>query len=126
MGRTWVLDTETKGTGAHMVPLEQVTKRASAVEPVFVPRSPGGPATPARPEAPGPRVRTPHRFRIVDVQTRATLADDVSTRDAVDVLGGVRSLLDVTVYTWEPDGSRWRLLTVAEQRAMWELREIPA
>jgi hypothetical protein len=27
MGKTWVLDTETKGTGANMVPLEKVLKR---------------------------------------------------------------------------------------------------
>jgi hypothetical protein len=28
MGKTWVLDTETKGTGANMVPLEKVQKKA--------------------------------------------------------------------------------------------------
>jgi hypothetical protein len=28
MGKTWVLDTETKGTGANMVPLEKVLKKA--------------------------------------------------------------------------------------------------
>ena len=27
MGKTWVLDTETKGTGANMVPLEKVQKK---------------------------------------------------------------------------------------------------
>ena len=27
MGKVWVLDTETKGTGANMVPLEQAQKR---------------------------------------------------------------------------------------------------
>ena len=27
MGKTWVLDTETKGTGANMVPLEKVLKK---------------------------------------------------------------------------------------------------
>ena len=30
MRRTWVLDTETKGTGANMVPLEKVQKEADA------------------------------------------------------------------------------------------------
>jgi hypothetical protein len=30
MGKTWVLDTETKGTGANMVPLEKTEKRAEA------------------------------------------------------------------------------------------------
>jgi hypothetical protein len=28
MGKTWVLDTETKGTGASMVPLEKVQQRS--------------------------------------------------------------------------------------------------
>ena len=28
MGKTWILDTETKGTGANMVPLEKVQKGA--------------------------------------------------------------------------------------------------
>jgi hypothetical protein len=117
MGRTWVLDTETKGTGAHMVPLEEARRRASPVEPVFVPRPP---AAPREPELPAPKPRTPHRFRIVDVQTRQTLADGASAREAVDVLAGVRSLLDVNVYTWDDERTRWRLLTVPEQRALWE------
>jgi hypothetical protein len=117
MGRTWVLDTETKGTGAHMVPLERTTKRSSSVEPVFVPRPP---ARPREPEAPAPTVKTPHTFRIVDVQTRRTLADGASTREAVDVLRDVRSLLDVNVYTWDPERDRWRLLAVSEQRAIWD------
>jgi hypothetical protein len=30
MARTWVLDTETKGTGANMVPLEKVQEKADA------------------------------------------------------------------------------------------------
>ncbi|MGH2716254.1 MAG: hypothetical protein ACRDM7_20700 [Thermoleophilaceae bacterium] len=30
MAKTWVLDTETKGTGANMVPLENVQKKADA------------------------------------------------------------------------------------------------
>jgi hypothetical protein len=28
MGKTWILDSETKGTGANMVPLEKAQKRA--------------------------------------------------------------------------------------------------
>ena len=30
MGRTWVLDTDTKGTGANVVPLEKVQKQPDA------------------------------------------------------------------------------------------------
>ena len=30
MGKTWVLDTDTKGTGANMVPLEKVQQKAAS------------------------------------------------------------------------------------------------
>jgi hypothetical protein len=62
----------------------------------------------------------PRTFRIIDVMTRRTLADGATAREAVDVLGRVRSLVDVEVYTWDEERARWRLLTVSEQRAMWE------
>jgi hypothetical protein len=115
MSKTWVLHTETKGTGAQMVPLERTGKRTSATEPVFV-RRPGRADQP-EPAAPEPKV--PHRFRIIDVMTRQTLVDDALTREAVDALKGVRSLVDVNVYVWRED--HWRLLTLPEQRAMWDL-----
>jgi hypothetical protein len=99
-----------------MVPFERETKRSSAMEPVFVPRKP---VRPREPQAPPPR--TPREFRIIDVMTRQTLADGATAREAVDVLGGVRSLVDVEVYIWDEQRARWRLLAVSEQRAMWEL-----
>jgi hypothetical protein len=40
------------------------------------------------------------------------------------VLAGVRSSVDVTVYVWEPAAGEWRLLTMAEQRALWERRAV--
>ncbi len=110
----WVLHTETKGTGAQMVPLERATKRPSVSEPVFVPRKP----RPREQEAPKP---TPaRRFRVVDVMTRETLAEGVA-REVVDVLKDVRSIVDVNVYVWQQEQERWRMLTFAQQRAMWEL-----
>jgi hypothetical protein len=116
MGRTWVLHTETKGTGAEMVPLERVTKRPATVDPVFVPRE-------ARraPKPPAPERRSPRRFRIVDVMTREAVIDGVGAREAVDALKGIRSIVDANVYVWEEELDRWRLLSLAEQRAMWEL-----
>jgi hypothetical protein len=115
MATTWVLHTETKGTGAQMVPLERVTKRPSSSEPVFVPRD-----VPNAPESEEPKPRAPHRFRIVDVMTRQVRADDVGARAAVDALRGVRSLVDVNVYVWQEEPGRWWLLSLAEQRAMFE------
>src|SRR5919197_857914 len=115
MGRVWVLDTETKGTGAQMVPLDQVLKKPAARgEPLFVPPK----RQEREPKAPEPR--QPRRFRIVDVETRAVLADDVSARDALRALNGVRSSVDVQVYVWEPKDERWRLLTLGEQRVLWD------
>jgi hypothetical protein len=120
MAKTWVLRTDTKGTGAQMVPLESVQKRASRVEPVFVPREP---ATPAAPEPSKPRPT--HRFRIVDVVSRETLVDDASTRDTIEALRDVRSIVDVNLYVWQEDGGRWRLLSLPEQRKLFELARAP-
>ena len=116
MGRTWVLRTETKGTGAHVVPLESATERSSAVEPVFVPRKLDRPREPQAPEP-----KPARRFRIVDVMTRQALGEDASTRRTVDALKRVRSIVDVSVYTWEEADARWRLLTFGEKNTLWEL-----
>jgi hypothetical protein len=116
MGK-WVLHTETKGTGAQMVPLESVTKRSPVAEPIFVPRKP-----PPREEE-VPELRPARRFRVVDVMSREALADDASAREAMDALKDVRSIVDVNVYVWQEARDRWRMLTFAEQRAMWELAE---
>jgi hypothetical protein len=117
MGRVWVLDTETKGTGAQMVPLDKVLKKpAPRDEPLFVP--PKRRAREPKPAEP----RQPRRFRIVDVTTNAVLADRASARDALRALGDVRSIVDVHVYLWEPKAERWRLLTLEEQRTMWDRR----
>lgn len=117
MGRIWVLDTDTKGTGAQMVPLEKVQQKpVPRSEPLFVPPKP-------RPREPKPaEPRTPRRFKVVDVATRAVLADGALARETLDVLGDVRSIVDVNVSVWEPKRSRWRLLTLDEQRALWERR----
>jgi hypothetical protein len=115
MGTTWILDTETKGTGANMVPLERKQKRSTAPEPLSVPRKP----QPREPEPPKPKL--PHRFRIVDLMTQQNIVDDVGAAEAVDALRDVRSTVDVTVYVWHPERERWRRLTFSEQRSMFDL-----
>jgi hypothetical protein len=117
MSRGWVLDTETKGTGAQMVPLEKVLRRpAPRAEPLFVPPK----REPHAPEQPAPRV--PRHFRVVDVMTHEVLADGADPRATLELLAGVRSSVDVQVFVWEPEDERWRLLTLGEQRALWGLR----
>ena len=115
MSDVWVLHTETKGTGATMVPLERVTQRSVPAEPFRVPRKP----RPRPQKAPAPR--SPRRFRVVDVMTRQTVAGDAGARGAVEALRGARSIVDVDVYVWQEERNRWRMLTFPERHAMWEL-----
>ena len=115
MAKVWVLDTETKGTGAQMVPLEKTRKDAtSAIDPVVVPTPPA-----PRP-APVPAAREPRRFKVVDVLSGEALVADADLRATVDALARVRSNVDVRVYAWEPALEAWRLLTVGEQRLLWD------
>jgi hypothetical protein len=117
MGRIWVLDTETKGTGAQMVPLDNVQRRPQLTsEPFFVPPKP----KPREPKPPTPRA--PRIFKVLDVATREVLADGASARETVSALRDVRSTVDVNVSVWEPEEDRWRLLTLGEQRMLWDLR----
>lgn len=117
MGRVWVLDTETKGTGANMVPLDRVvTKPGSEASPVRVLPQP----RPPEPKAPGPR--QPREFKVVDVMTRQVLAEGADVRATVKLLEGVRSIVDVTIWVWQPEAERWRMLTLEEARSLWEYR----
>jgi hypothetical protein len=118
MGRTWILHTETKGTGAQMVPLESATKRSSAGGELVVPRKPR-----RRREPSEDRPREAHRFRIVDLVTGETLVDRAETAEAVGVLRGLRSPVDVNIYVWREKPGRWRLLTLEEKRVLWGLRD---
>jgi hypothetical protein len=121
MGRkVWVLETSTKGTGANMVPLERVLESPSSTStPLYVPPKRSRPAPASEPET-----RAPRRFKIVDLLSRQVLGEDVSTRETIEVLRGVRSVVDVNLYVWEPGHDRWRLLTNPEQGAMWELSKL--
>lgn len=117
MARTWVLDTETKGTGAEMVPLEKVLRRdAPSSERISVARRRGQ----RRRQA--PEARPPLRFRVVDVMTHEVVADGADTRATVEALRRVRSIVDVLIQVWDDSAGRWRLITHRDQVALWELR----
>jgi hypothetical protein len=120
MAKTWILDTETKGTGANMVPLEKALEKRSAEQDLAVvtleaPPAPPRPAEPVEPPA-------PLSFRIVDVRSSLPLAEDVDARAAVEVLEGLSSVVDVRIYVWARLTGRWRLLTLEEQKTMWGFR----
>jgi hypothetical protein len=116
MGKAWVLDTETKGTGAQMVPLEKVLR-----EPTGKPAR--RPVPPARPKpTPEPEPAKPRRFKVVDVMTREVLAEGAGTRTTVELLNDIRSIVDVVIYVWSDRAEEWQLLTLAESKMLWKLR----
>ncbi|MBV9807562.1 MAG: hypothetical protein JO286_10295 [Solirubrobacterales bacterium] len=116
MSKVWVLDTETKGTGANMVPLERVLRKGSSAVPGFM-------LPELKPPAPAPaEPRAPRQFKVIDVLTRQVLAEGTEARATIHVLEGVRSIVDVTIWVWEPEGERWRMLTLEEARSLWEYR----
>jgi hypothetical protein len=125
MTKSWVLDTDTKGTGAEMVPLEKLLerKRARPDAPATARRRPGKPAErPAKPEQP----RQPRRFKVVDVMTREVVAEDADARATVEALRGFRSMVDVNVSVWDREAHGYRLLTLGEQTRLWRLRHAAA
>jgi hypothetical protein len=65
MGKVWVLDTETKGTGAHVVPLEKVLRQPEA--PVE-----GRAKPPKRAPTADSRRRTTRRKRAAEPERTAT------------------------------------------------------
>jgi hypothetical protein len=120
VGKTYVLDTATKGTGASVVPLDReraAPAERSSTEPIFPIRR-----LPPKPK-PEPAPRAPRAFRVVDVVTRATLAEGIDTRATLELLRGLRSIVDVHISVHQPDSDTWRLLSLGEQRALWDARE---
>jgi hypothetical protein len=118
MGKVWVLDTETKGTGAEMVPLEKVLREVESRSPIVL--TPREDST-RRDRAPEPR--PPWCFKLVDAMARETLVEKVDVRRAVEMLGGVRSIVDVGIYAWDYASEDWRRLTHGEKKLLWNRRE---
>jgi hypothetical protein len=114
MGKVWVLDTETKGTGAQMVPLEKVQKT-----PAPKPRRRRA-APPQRKREP-PAAPKPERFKVVDVMTGVPLLEGANARETVRRLRQVRSPVDVTIHAWDERAGRWQRLSRGEERALWRL-----
>jgi hypothetical protein len=111
--KTWVLDTETKGTGAQMVPLDGRRSVAGRGVVVVEPK--------AKPEKP-PEPKLPRRFKVVDVMTKRVLAEGADTRTTVEVLEEARSIVDVSIYVWERKAERWQELSLREKQMVWGFR----
>jgi hypothetical protein len=115
VGKIWVLDTETKGTGANMVPLERTLKKPASDRVrgfVFAERKP-----PAPPAPPGPR-----QFKVLNVVTREVLAEGADARTTIALLEQFPSIVDVIIWVWNPSAERWRMLSLDETRVLWDYR----
>jgi hypothetical protein len=119
MAKTWGLDTETKGTGANMVPLEKLLRRGDSESELnrVVLRGAVRPRPPREHEAPRRRI-----FKLINVMTRETLAEGADLRTTLELLRDARSIVDVHVYLWDADRRRWRMLGLDERRALWDAR----
>jgi hypothetical protein len=116
--KVWVLDTETKGTGAEMVPLDKVLRKPGSGEPLTVHTPPKH--EPRPPKEPEPK--RPREFKIVDVTTSEVLGEHLDTRATLATLEAVDSIVDVRIYAWDHSNEKWVLLTLGEQRALWQFR----
>jgi hypothetical protein len=122
MAKVWVLDTETKGTGAEMVPLDKALERkrsAPASRPASVLRrrpASAGETVNANEHEP---VSKPPRFRVVNVITQQVLGEDVPAAEVIELLRGVRSVIDVHIFIREPETGDWRPLTFSEKKVAW-------
>ena len=112
-GKVWVLDTETKGTGAQMVPLDGRRTVDARGLVVVQPK-------PKREKAPEPKL--PRKFKVVDVMSRRVLAEGADARTTIDLLEDVRSIVDVSIYVWEPKADKWKGLSQREAHMLWDLR----
>jgi hypothetical protein len=124
MARTWYLDTETKGTGAHVAPLQRARERGAdedKLDLVTFKVSRGQASVPAGDEA-ALASHVPLSFKVVDVMTSQVLAEGVDARAVVDLLEGFNSLVDVRVYVRPAGAGRWRLLGLDDQRVLWGFR----
>jgi hypothetical protein len=116
MAKTWVLDTETKGTGAHIAPLKEPAARQveRELEVVTFERT----SPPAESPAPAPSAS----FKVVDVMSARVIGEGIDTRATVDLLKRMNSVTDARIYVWAHTAQRWRLLSLREQRTLWAFR----
>jgi len=118
MGKTWVLDTETKGTGAHVVPFERALAKTVEEQDLATVMLERPPRVTRTPEPTGPLT-----FKVQDIRSARVLAEGIDMRAAVELLQTMSSVIDVRIYVWMQKAARWRLLTLAEQKALWEFRD---
>jgi hypothetical protein len=117
MAKTWILDSETKGTGAHMTPLEDALAKPHGERELALVKLKRAPA-------PAPELAPPEplRFKLVDVMSAHVLGEDIDARATVGLLEDMHSVLDARIFVRVPNTGRWRLLSLDEQKALWGFR----
>jgi len=123
MARTWVLDTETKGTGAEMVPLERALEQKRAGRGISLLRRRRAARPRQEPEhapvpTPAPAPLRSRQFKLISAISCRVLAEGVGVRETVDLLARARSLVDVRVYARDSAAGEWRPLTLHETRLL--------
>jgi hypothetical protein len=100
-----------------MVPLERLQKKLASkgVHPVISPRRQPRPAPPSAP-------RQSWKFKVVDLMTQRVLAENADARAILELLGGIRSVVDVRIYVWRPEANDWWLLNFDEKKLLWDYR----
>jgi hypothetical protein len=116
--KLWVLDTETKGTGAHVVPYEKTIQTARR-EPELALVALHRPPRPRKAPEPPP----PLQFKVVDVMSSQVLGERIGARETVRLLQRMSSVLDARVFQWVAKTGRWRLLTLDERKALGQLAD---
>jgi hypothetical protein len=94
MAKVWVLDTETKGTGAEMVPLEKVLeRRAGGPKPAPHPgrRKPERPARQAEPRKPRPQPQQ-HSTPLPPGHVRKKVTGEIGRVQSIDAKAGTASV----------------------------------
>ena len=121
MAKVWVLDTETKGTGANMVPLEDVLAKPAPKKALR--RFGRKQRAKSRESSTAPVPKEPRKFKVVDVMTNLVVAEGSDTRETVEVLKRFRSVVDVDILVWDPPFDRWRRLSMPDKRRIWGFRD---
>ena len=95
MTKTWVLDTDTKGTGAQMVPLDKVVEKSQSKEtsapPLRRPAAPGRKRTGATPKSDAPATTWSSPLGPGQVRKKAT--GEIGEVKAVDPGAGTATVL---------------------------------
>jgi hypothetical protein len=94
MAKTWVLDTDTKGTGAHVVPLERALEQPQPKQGLRPPKRakpPGHDSPPPPRRRPGPVQKTAGPLAPGQVRKKAT--GEIGKVQSVDPKAGTATVL---------------------------------